>query len=280
MSQSCFRTFAHPSYDPQMPADVAVVIATLVRPTLKDTLHSIFRQERVGRVHVIIGVDVPQNEMAVVEDACRDRPAHCCVSLMYPGYSTSVRHGGVHVPRDCGVLRGVLTYLANSRYVAYVDDDNWWADHHLRTMLAAIAGNDWAYSLRWFVHHATRRPVCVDTWESVGPGKGVHVQKFGGWVDPNCVMIDKIACDRVVPWWMRPLPGDPKAMSADRHVYHWLAKNFRGRATEEPSVYYQVDPGDVLHASRLKRMGTAYARAGEAGPETAADGGFRAPGRL
>jgi hypothetical protein len=278
MVQSCFRTFCDPAYNPQMPADVAVVIATLMRPTLADTLRSIFRQERVGRVQVVIGVDVPTTDLAAVEQACRERPGHCSVSLMYPGYSTSDRHGGVHHARDCGVLRTVLTYLANSRYVAYLDDDNWWADHHLRTMLAAIAGHDWAYSLRWFVHPATRRPICVDTWESVGPGKGVHVPKFGGWVDPNCLMIDKIACEKIIPWWTRPLPGS-KGMAADRHVYHWLAKSHRGRATEEPSVYYQVNPADVLHTGRLKRMGEAYGRAGA--PDAAAQrGGFGAPERL
>ncbi len=30
----------------------------------------------------------------------------------------------------------MLSYLANSRYVAYLDDDNWWADDHLSAMHA------------------------------------------------------------------------------------------------------------------------------------------------
>ena len=69
-----------------------------------------------------------------------------------------MRHGGLHPAYDGGVLRCVLTYLANSRYVAYLDDDNWWADNHLSSMLAAIKDHHWAYALRWFVHPDTSAP--------------------------------------------------------------------------------------------------------------------------
>jgi hypothetical protein len=165
-------------------------------------------------------------------------------------------------------LRTVLTYLANARYVAYLDDDNWWAPNHLQSLLAAIDGKSWAFSHRWFVHPVTRHVVCEDSWESVGPGKGIFRDKFGGWVDPNCLMFDKLSCEEVIRWWGIPLPGDQKAMSADRHVYDYLQQHGPPGECREPTVFYAMQPDDVIHAQRLRVMGELYNKAGgDAVPE-------------
>ncbi|MDQ2801780.1 MAG: hypothetical protein M3Y41_03475 [Pseudomonadota bacterium] len=91
--------------------------------------------------------------------------------------------------------------LGNSRHVAYLDDDNWFGPDHLATLLQTIAGVDWAFCRRWMVDGRTDEPICVDEWESVGPGEGVFNQRFGGFVDPNCLMIDKVRCHDVLPAW-------------------------------------------------------------------------------
>jgi hypothetical protein len=262
-SESCYRTFAHPTFSPQHASDVAVIMPTVMRKTITDALRSVFHQDFAGRIHVLIGIDHPDGEIGLIEQACADRPSHCCVQVIYPGYSTSVRHGGLHPTRDGGVLRCVLTYLANSRLVAYLDDDNWWAESHLSSLRAAIEGHDWAFSLRWFVHPHTRRQICVDRWESVGPGKGVFAQGFGGWVDPNCLMYDKFACEPVNPLWAKPMASDDtRGLSSDRHVFSLLRHNRRWRATNLPSVYYQLNPDDINHANRVQAIGDDYAKAG------------------
>jgi len=45
----------------------------------------------------------------------------------------------------------MLVYAANSRYVGYLDDDNWIHEGYLARLRAAIEGRDWAYTLRWYV---------------------------------------------------------------------------------------------------------------------------------
>src|SRR5262249_35794339 len=115
--ESCFRTFAHPDFEPQRPADVAVIMPTVMRKTITDALRSVFRQDLSGRIQILIGIDQPGDDLGLIEQACADRPPHCCVQVIYPGYSSSVQHGGLHPSRDGGVLRCVLTYLANSRHV-------------------------------------------------------------------------------------------------------------------------------------------------------------------
>ncbi len=259
-------TFADPGADLQTPMGAAVVIPTVLRPSLHQALLSVFAQAAggfAGRVHVLVGVDVAGQDLEVVEEACLRRPAGWVVQVLWPGYSTSVRHGGLCRARDGGVLRGVLTHLANSRWVAYLDDDNWWEPRHLATLKAALlqTGSDWAFSLRWFVHPATSRPVCVDGWESVGPGGGVFAERFGGFVDTNCLLIDKLACPAVPLLWTEPLGEDPKGMSADRRVFENLCRH-KGACTGLPTVFYRVDLGDELHGGRVMQMGDAWAKAG------------------
>ena len=250
--------------DLQATFDVAVVMPTVGRESILDAVRSVYAQQDVGRIQLLIGVDVPRGDFGRLRQLLEAAPDHVTPCLFYPGYSTSQRHGGLHPAGDGGVLRSVLSYLANARYLAYLDDDNWWAPRHLSSLLGAVQGRKWAFSLRWFVHPESRQPVCVDDWESVGPGRGVFLRKFGGWVDPNCIMIDKLACEPVLRWWSIPLPGSAARMGADRHVYDWLQKHGPPGETSAASVFYFMQPRDVLHPQRLDRMGPCYAAAGVA----------------
>lgn len=250
--------------DMQQTMDAAVVIPTVLRPHLETALHSIFAQKFPGRIHILVGIDSHQGDLAMLDAICARRPSHCVVQIFWPGFSTSVRHGGLTPPGDGGALRAVLTYLANSPYVAYLDDDNWWDPNHLRQMRAAMDGADWTFALRWFVHPETRRPICVDTWESLGPGKGLFNERFGGFVDPSCLMINKVACPAAPANWNFPLKVDP--MSADRTVFAHLSKLHRWRGTDQATVFYTMNAKDGLHPMRIKLIGPAYASAGQTAP--------------
>ncbi|MBV9783244.1 MAG: glycosyltransferase family 2 protein [Acidisphaera sp.] len=256
------RCYADADADLQAPMDAAVVMPSVLRGTITAALHSIFAQDFAGRIHVLIGLDALGGDPGLLDGVCAARPSRCVVQVLYPGYSTSTRHGGLHPTWDGGSLRTLLTFLANSRYVAYLDDDNWWHPEHLRRLREGIAQGEWAYTLRWFVHQRTRRPICVDTWESVGPHRGIYNERFGGFVDPNCLMIDKQACPHAAPWWSVPFPVPQGDMMADRMVFAFLRDYHRGVGVEHPTVYYEVDPNDIMHGARLAMMGDAYERAG------------------
>lgn len=244
--------------------DFAVVMPTTLRSTIADALRSVFDQRFPGSMQILVGVDAAAAGPDLLAEICRSVPDRCSVLCFYPGYSTSRRHGGLHAAWDGGALRTMLTYLANSRCVAYLDDDNWWASDHLASMHEALQAADWAYAYRWFVHPVSRRPICRDDWESVGPGQGVFATGAGpGWVDPNCLAIDKLACEAVLRWWSIPLRNSQRAMDADRNVFRILASEFTGRATGRHSVFYNLDESDQTHPQRLQRMGeAAYAAAG------------------
>ncbi len=261
---SFLRSFHAPGDNLQRPFGVAVVIPSILRPSLAGALRSVFAQNFPGRIQILIGLDrpgdAPPADLAPVERTCVDMPANCAVQLLFPGYSTSVRHGGLSQARDGGTLRTVLTHLANAPFVAYLDDDNAWTQDHLFRLRRAIADADadYAFSRRWFVHHDSRRPLAVDDWESVGPDQGMFAERMGGFVDPNTLMIDRERCREAIVAWTTPLPGDPKAMSADRMVFGRL-RSLRGAPTNQATALYRLDPEDDLHPLRVRLMGGVYA---------------------
>jgi hypothetical protein len=238
----------------------SVVMPTILRPTIADALHSIFAQDFPGPVQTLIGVDQPVNDIGVVAEICRDRPPHHTVMVLDPGYSNSTRHGGPCPDRIGGGLRTTLSYLAANRRVAYIDDDNWWAPNHLSTLAAALDGFDWAWSRRHYVHHMSLRTVCEDVWDSVGPYAGTYADE-GGWVDPNCLAIDKVRCEAVLRWWGVPQrQGDGR--DADRNVYRILNNEFNGNGTGVASVYYVLaEPALIERGTdgqlRMDRIGRA-----------------------
>ena len=185
----------------QPPFDVGIVMVTVVRDTLPQAVRSVFAQAFGGRMQILVGVDRWQGDRTVVESLAREAPSHIAVTTLDLGYSTSQRNGGLYPSHYGGALKTILSYAANSRHVTYLDDDNWYAPNHVETMLAAVRDKAWAFSLRHFVDADTGQMLCADTWESLGPGRGVYGKAQGGFVDTNCFFIDKLACNDVFPEW-------------------------------------------------------------------------------
>jgi hypothetical protein len=237
----------------QRPFDAAVVIPTVLRPTLKDAVLSVFRQSFPGRLQILIGIDRSKGDPGVLDEILTQRPPRHAVTLLDLGYSVSVRNGGVHLDGLGGTMRTILSYMANSRYVAYLDDDNWHAESHIESLLTAIRGHDWAFSLRWFVDEDTRRPVGIDNFESIGPGKGVYTVGLGGWADPNCLMIDKLNCEPVLRCWSTQFPFRGTNWSSDRAVFDAL-RHRRWICTGKPTAFYAMHKSDPNHAARMKYL--------------------------
>ncbi|SCA56318.1 conserved hypothetical protein [Candidatus Terasakiella magnetica] len=241
------------------PFEVSIVIPTLLRQSLLPTLRSVFCQDIKGALQVLIGIDQTNDEVqdwvAQIEKDC---PDHIQIIIFNPGYSTSKRHGGVHPAFDGGALRTILSFLAQSPHVAYLDDDNQWHKDHLSRLKKAIGTKNYAYSLRQFIHPDGETPVCVDRWESVGPNKGFYTHKFNGFVDPNCLMIHAASCLLALPLWTKPLPDDKEAMSADRLVWRFLARFGTGISTEKATVDYVLNPKDPMHPLRTMYLGQRW----------------------
>ena len=222
--------------------DVAVVTVTMVRPTLAQAIRSVYQQQFPGRIQVLIGIDRLQGARSFLDALVDERPSNVHVTLLDLGYSTSQRHGGIYPSGYGGSLKTILSYAANSRYVTYLDDDNWYAPDHIATLLAAVSGHQWAFALRQFVDAQSGDMLCPDTWESVGPDRGVYAAAQGGFVDTNCFMLDTLACQDVFgEWAMTRYAG---GTGGDRQV---LAR-LRGRSwgtNGRHTVYYRLHLGGL-----------------------------------
>jgi hypothetical protein len=238
------------SNDRQEPYGAAVILPTLLRPALARAVRSVFAQDLGDRIQVLIGIDQAEGERAQLDQLAAECPSHVTLDLFDPGYSTSIRHGGLYPNKVTGSLRTLLTYAANSRYIAYLDDDNWWAPDHLSSLRAAIEGHDWSWSQRWFVDPEDSGPICVDEWESVGPDAGVFKERFGGFVDPSSLLIDKLACHEILPAWSLTPFSDGRG--SDRLVFDRLRRAHKGRTTGLATSFYTINPADIVHLSRLQ----------------------------
>jgi hypothetical protein len=259
------------------PSDVAVVIPSILRETLERAVKSVFSQAFNGRIHLIVGIDQPETGRDMLSKIFENVPANVVAQVFYPGYSTSERHGGLYKAWDGGAVRTILSYMANAPLIAYLDDDNWFAPNHLATLAKTIEPVDWAFSRRCFVHHQSHVPVCVDGWESTGPGMGVYNQRFGGFVDPNTLMVKRLTCEPMFGLWTRPLRGN-RALGADRSVFAYLAKFRRWAGTGLPTAFYVMNPADPLHPKRLTIMARAGIGYDALGIEGRPEGGPPVPG--
>ena len=193
------------SPDLQKPFDAAVVIVTILRPSLRRAVRSVFNQDLRGRVQILIGIDVAKGDPKILDELTAECPDNMAITVVNPGYSTAGLNGGLYRNRDGGSLRTILSFLANSRLVAYLDDDNWWAPHHLSDLVSAIKGHDYAFALRWLLDGVTEEILCVDDFGSVGPGRGTYKRKgFHGHIDTNCLMVDRDRCMTELWSWSVP----------------------------------------------------------------------------
>jgi len=237
------RHFPHRNREElQRPFDFAVVITSILRPSLKRALQGIYAQRGVGRIQALVGVDIEAADSPGLEALLGEIPDNVTVSVLDPGYSTSERNGGLHASWDGGTLRSSLTLLANARRVAILDDDCWWHSEHLHDLGKALDGGAaWAFAQRWLVDTESMRPVCIDRWHSTGPDSGAFRESLGGFVDPNVLAFDKLRAMSGIHLWSL----GPKS-AADRKFSSYLIRNLPGAATGRATVYYTVRPTNVL----------------------------------
>jgi len=234
--------------------DVAVLIRTMLRPTLAAAVQSIFAQRFGGTVQILIGIDAAQGDRSVIDPLRQQCPSRMRVDVFELPYPTSENRGGVYSNQTGGVLPVLLAYVASARHIVYLDDDNWVAPDHLDALFEAVAGFDWAFTLRWMVDAVDDRLLGVDEWESVGPGKGAFAVKAGGFVDPNCMIIDKLACHFSLPWFALTMLDD--GTSSDRNLFRSLANGHSVGWTDKPTVYYRIRPDDSMNGFRAKWLAT------------------------
>lgn len=233
--------------------NAAVIITTIGRKNLLRAVRSVFAQKFSGSIQILIGFDIDllgnkKNLMSTLESEC---PPNIKITWIDVGYSTSARHGGVHTSFYGGSLRTSMSFLANSDYIIYLDDDDWLLDQHVATMLSTIGTNAWAFSYSYYADGNTSTPLCVDEIESVGVNCGLYAESFGGFVRPSGLTLRKTSTMHILHLWSTAMTIDGDG--EDRLVFDQLRK-LPHAIIKIPTICASIDPLDGNHQIRKKFM--------------------------
>lgn len=231
---------------------VSIIISTIGRDSLKDCLASIFAQDYKGPIQIMLGLEHDEygkfNELRWFLSSLTP-PENITITTIDLGYSTSVRNGGVHSNHYGGAMYTGLSFLAKYALLAHIDDDDRYMPNHISSLVDAIGENPWAFTLSYFTNQ--KNIIGHDYFESVGPGKGIFLESYNGFVRPGGLMLNKTNTEIMkilFLWSIAPLPtGDGN----DRLIYKGLVDLPHGK-TEKYTHLYEIDLKDRVHDVRMK----------------------------
>jgi glycosyltransferase involved in cell wall biosynthesis len=202
--------------DRLIPPEVSVVIPTYNRPELlRRAVTSALEQDGV-RVEVLVVDD--GSSPRVTADAVPPEVTIACTDA--PGGVAAARNMGAH--------------LAQSPWLAFLDDDDWWAPDHLRRLLsvALASGAGFAYTGRWNVNLTTGAVALSPAFPSEGLAtRLLHENAVGtpsGVIVRRSLYLEVGGCDPSL------------AAMADWDLWIRLAQAARGAAAPVATVAYAL----------------------------------------
>ena len=180
--------------DPRPRYEVSVVTPSIGTEFLSQAIESVQRQIYPFVRHFIVA-DGPECHDHIAGMVPTD-PRHPIHVLPLP---LNVGGGGYNGHR----VYGAMPFLVPSRFVAFLDEDNWFADDHLETLMQAITsrGLAWAYSLRTIVS-LDGEVITTDDCESLG-GWSTWNNPESHLVDVNCYVLRRDVAIKASPLWHR-----------------------------------------------------------------------------
>ena len=131
------------------------------------------------------------------------------------------------------------TYIIESDYVMYLDEDNYLDPDHVEECIKTIErGNDWCFSFRKIVN-AESKFICNDDCESLGKWSSI-LDENDYFVDVACYFLPKSIAVKLTPFWYRKA-REPGEMEVDRLLAAVLRQNLpKYDSTYKYSVNYNV----------------------------------------
>lgn len=208
-----------------------VVIPTTGAATLADAVESVLRQTHAD-TELWVVVDGPSFAAGALE-----------ILAKYPSVKT------LQLPENTGRdgffghrIYASVSYLLNSDYVLYLDQDNWYEPGHVASMVGACErhGWSWCHSLRK-IHRTGGEYVCEDDCESLGAWP-TYLQADQHLVDTSTYCIRREVIVELAPAWYG-------RWGADRQFYRAISTHVpQFGCTGQSTVCYRLggNPKSVL----------------------------------
>lgn len=132
-------------------------------------------------------------------------------------------------------IYGASPFFCKGEFICFLDEDNWYDENHIESLMDTISGKQWAFSLRKIVD-TDGEFVCNDDCESLGTYPSIlHESDY--FVDVNCFFLPRDLALQTSHIWYRKArePGVPEV---DRFLTHVLRSN---NLTFEGSDKYTVN---------------------------------------
>ena len=139
-------------------------------------------------------------------------------------------------------IYGSFPYLCDSDYICYLDEDNWFDNNHIKSLinLIYIGKFDWGFTLRKIVSK-TGEFICNDNCESLGNLNHIFHNEKEHLIDTSCYMLKRDISIRLAYCWNSKF-RQPNKMEADRLLYHELNKMYPNyNCTQQYTLNYSVD---------------------------------------
>jgi hypothetical protein len=123
-------------------------------------------------------------------------------------------------------IYGACSFLCNTEFIGYLDEDNWLDADHVESLLAAIgaAGPSWGFALRKIVDEKGTF-VTRDECESLGNLHPVFADDRVNHIDTNCYMLSRGLAVKVAHLWYAPA-RTPGLREGDAAICRFLLDHY------------------------------------------------------
>jgi hypothetical protein len=180
-----------------------------------------------GNAHLAKAVQSVENQtyeniqyLVVVDGKKRSVKTHEVLSTL-----NCKRYDTIFLPEATGYdqynghrIYGAMTYIAEGEFLCFLDEDNWYDNNHIESLVEAVQGKTWAYSLRKIIDQENNY-ICNDDCESLGKWKSVLNDNF---IDVGCFMLPKKIAIQFSPGWYRRARHPKEQPEVDRLLSHIL----------------------------------------------------------
>ena len=212
---------------------VTVITPTTCRPSVIQAIQSVKNQTYDKVTHFIV-FDGPEQFSDKIYDHIRPKD----FALVLPENTGANNFNGHRI-------YAAVSYLINTDYVAFLDEDNWYEPNHIESLVTAVQPNShrdgWAWARRNIVDELGNF-ICKDECESLGSDRNVFCTetKSDYLVDVSCFFMNIRQAISVSPFWYRKARAE-NTMPADRSITRFLLEHCPFRQwSGEYSVNYRV----------------------------------------